>query len=118
MRFHLFFDKNYPLMFTGTEKHDIPLPDAAVLTKNYRDQFGPGVNYIKAEYFSQESINSILAQANCIGLRIYYGLDDNGIQRLVVVGVTADQNDMTSGVILENGVPCPQYCSTSNPLNS
>jgi len=39
-----------PIMnFTGNEIHDISLQDAADLTKNYRNQFTVGVNYIKGE---------------------------------------------------------------------
>ncbi len=105
-------------MFTGNESHDISLQDAANLTANYRNQFVPGATFIKGEFFGKSAIQSLLNQDDCVGLRIYYGLDNDKVQKLVIVGVLANEDDMTNGSILEFGSPCPPYCGTVNALNS
>lgn len=103
-------------MYTGTENNAISCQDAATLTANYRNsQSG---EYVKGEYFSMDSINAILNQDNCVGIRVYYGIDSNNTQRLVIVGVTADESDMVTGAIMEHGSMCPPYCGTANNLNS
>jgi len=108
---------NKNMSFTGHEAHNISLADASALTKNFRDsQSGSG--FILGEYFSKDAINSVLNQTNCVGIRIYYGLDSSNVPKQVIVGVLANENDMTSGAILEFGSPCPPGCSTSNSLNS
>jgi hypothetical protein len=102
--------------YTGNEDHSISLAEAAELTANYRNaQTG---DYIKAEYFGKNAILDLLNQDNCIGMRIYYGLDNNSVKKLVLVGVDGNGNDLDSGVILDKGFPCPTYCSSSNSLNS
>lgn len=105
------------MSFTGQENHDISLQDAAALTKNFRNS-QTGTGYIKGEYFGADALNSLLSQEGCVGIRIYYGLDDDGNNKLVIVGVTTDENDMVNGNILEFGAPCPPNCSTQNALNS
>ncbi|MCF8428821.1 MAG: hypothetical protein K9G64_01705 [Bacteroidia bacterium] len=103
--------------YTGNEIHDISLQDAADLTKNYRDQFAVGVNYIKGEYFGKTALQSLLNQSNCVGARMYYGLKADQTQCLVIVGVDSDGNDLTECEIMENGFLCPSHCSSSNVLN-
>lgn len=104
-------------MFTGTEDNQISYQEAADLTANFRNA-QEGSDYIKGEYFSKSSVQSILDQSNCVGVRIYYGIDDLGFPRLVLVGVTADENDMVNGVILDHGAMCPPECGVANDLNS
>ncbi len=104
------------MSFTGNENHSISLYDAAGLTKNFRDSQS-GI-YIKGEFFGKDAINSVIQQEGCVGIRIYNGLDDNSVQKLVIIGVTSDENDMTDGNILEYGIPCPTICGISNELNS
>ena len=104
--------------YTGNEIHDISLQDAADLTKNYRDQFTAEENYIKGEYFGKTALQSLLNQTNCVGARMYYGLKADQTQCLVIVGVDGSGNDLTTGQIMELGLPCPAQCSTINTLNS
>jgi hypothetical protein len=108
-----------PIMnFTGNEIHDISLQDAADLTKNYRNQFTVGVNYIKGEYFGKTALQSLLNQTNCVGARMYFGLKADQSQCLVIVGVDGNGNDLTTGNIMDYGLPCPAHCSSANELNS
>ena len=105
------------MAFTGLKDHSISLQEASDLTKNYRDA-QTSEFYIKAEFFGSDAIRSVLAQQDCVGIRIYYGQDSSGIPKLVIVGAKADENDMVDGIILDKGVLCPYTCSETNALNS
>ena len=94
--------------FTGNEDHDITLSEATSWTGNYRNA-NPGK--VKAHFFGRDAIQDILDQADCVGIRIYYALDDNGVKHLVLVGTDADQNDLYTGVLCERSMPCPPFCN-------
>lgn len=104
------------MSFTGNEDHSISLNDAAKLTKRYRDSVPTGSTI--AHFFGKDAIQAILNQENCVGIRIYYGLNADDVKQLVAVGVTADENDMFNGLLAEKSFLCPAQCSTNNPLNS
>lgn len=104
------------MSFSGTEDHTISLYDAAEITKRYRDKEGSGA--VLGGYFSKTFLNSILAQPNCCGIRIYYGLDQNNKPKPVIVGVSANMDDITNGILGEHSWDCPPYCSSPNLLNS
>jgi len=107
--------KNHTMSFTGNENHDIPLAMAAEWTKNYRNATPNGT---KAHFFGKEAILAILAQEDCVGIRIYYAKDDAGAKQLIVVGANAAENDLYQGLIAERSNPCPSSCSAANPLNT
>ena len=106
------------MAFTGNEDHSYDWDDAKKLTKKYRDQMSPGDR--KGGYFSKAAIQSLLDQDKCVGIRYYYGLDDNDDQVMVVVGVESDENDLVGGtyICLEASMPCPPYCGNNNIINS
>ena len=103
-------------MFTGNENHDITLDEAAALTKKYRDSVPDGSR--KGAFFGRAAIEAILAQADCVGIRYYHGINDRGEPVLVLTGADANENDLFNGALAELAVPCPTMCSTANPLNS
>ena len=48
--------------------------------------------------------DQILAQPGCVGMRFYYGLNEDGIKTLVYVGIDADGKDIVKRtVITSNG---------------
>jgi hypothetical protein len=96
--------------------HVISLKDAAALTKRFRDSVPAGS--IIAGMFNAQDIRRILDQAGCEGLRYYYGLDVSNTPVLVLVGVTADGNDMYNGELAEISILCPTDCADPNPLNT
>lgn len=93
---------------------EISLKDGVVLTKQFQQKFP---KEIKASFIGIDTINLILKQPECVGIRIYNGYDVV-LERLapVLVGVKADGRDMTDGIILDKGLPCPQYCDSESPL--
>lgn len=103
--------------FTGNELHAISLLDASILTTNYRNSH-PSLDTIKGFYFGRDTIEAILNQIDCVGIRIYFGEDSLSKPKLVIVGTNSNEDDITSGLIAEFGVPCPNKCGSPNPLNS
>lgn len=95
---------------------NIDLTSACALTANYRKSAPAGT--IKAELFSKEAVQEVLDQRACVGLRIYYGLDESGVQHLVLVGTDADGEDLYNGQLREMSIPCPPNCPTDSPLYS
>jgi len=106
------------MSFNGNEGEMIDLNTGAQWTANYRDsQFNDGVNSI---FYGKNNLLKILNQANCVGIRIYKAIDQRGAPVMVLVGADANENDQTSGYILERGSPCPPNCGggggASSPL--
>ncbi len=103
------------MSFTGREDHSISLATAAAWTAKYRTA-NPGA--IKAHFFGKDAIQAILNQTNCVGIRIYYALDESAAKHLIIVGVKADENDIYNGLLAERSIPCPPFCGDGNPLNT
>lgn len=103
------------MAFTGNEDHSISLQMASAWTQNYRNA---NPNQINGHYFGKTAIDAILAQPGCVGIRIYYAINDIGVKQLIVTGVDANENDLYNGLLAERSVLCPPTCGISNPLNS
>ncbi|WP_161964321.1 MULTISPECIES: hypothetical protein [Chitinophaga] len=107
-----------------------------ILTKNHDDEHAQQKalgGHVKAMCFGKDKVMELLDHPDCTALRIYYGLkidtDGDGIKekKMVLVAVDSDGNDilppagdpatgsvaksMVSAKILDQGLPCPQYCS-------
>jgi hypothetical protein len=53
-----------------------------------------------------------------MGIRVYYGEEDNGTPSLVFVGANDQENDQINGTIADKTIKCPPICSDPNALNS
>jgi hypothetical protein len=104
------------MAFNGREGEQITLATAAELTANYRNQMQSGE--VKGYFIGKEHLNNVLAQTDCEGIRIYFGMDEHDVKVLVLVGATATEDDLHNGIILDRSVPCPSRCGRSNSLNS
>ncbi len=58
----------------------------------------------------------LMNQPGVTMLRTYFGLDSNNKLSIIVVGVDNQGNDITTGVILGDGVRCPNFCPINSPL--
>lgn len=96
------------MAFNGEEGQIITLTQASAWTANYRNSANP--DSVHAQFYGKNKLKTILNQTGCVGIRIYKGIDDNGAPVLILVGTDANENDMTSGYILERGIGCPPYC--------
>jgi hypothetical protein len=106
--------KTFIMPFNPNSNHVISLEEASVLTANFRKKFPDS---IKANAYGKRDMQVLLAQQNCVGFRIYNGIDEKGNQQLVIVGVDENGNDLYEGVLLDRSQPCPNVCSDENPLN-
>lgn len=102
------------LHFSGDEGDYVPLSSAARWTAHFRKT---NPSSIKAHFFGGKKLGSVLSQPQCVAFRIYNALDKSKARQLVMVGVTADNRDMTKGFILDVSWPCPSYCDSKSPLN-
>lgn len=104
------------MSFTGREDHSITLADAAKLTKKYRGSVPHGE--IKGGFFGKEALLELLNQPDCVGIRYYYGLDEQNTKVMVLVGADANEDDLDKGLIKEASLLCPPRCGSNNLLNS
>lgn len=106
--------------FDGTEGDPIDLDLARSWANNFREQNTTGTI---AHFFGTEILNQLLAEEGCVGLRIYYGIDDEGNRQLLIVGVDEKGNDLLpatgvdgrvnddGNIVADFSYPCPTYCS-------
>lgn len=92
-------------------KHRITLREAQDLVRRYR-------NFTREHggAFAKEEILRLLDYPGAAGLRIWYGLHEDGSPAPVLVAVDADHEDLLEAGILEQHMPCPPYCARTSPL--
>tara|TARA_R110002072_G_scaffold303135_2_gene495231 strand:+ start:20887 stop:21198 length:312 start_codon:yes stop_codon:yes gene_type:complete len=103
------------MAFNGTEGKKISLKDGGKWTSNYRKSKSEGDP--NGHTFGKDILNNILNQEGCVGIRMYYGIDDDGEKILILAGVKANEDDITD-LIVDKSVSCPSRCGTKNGLNS
>jgi hypothetical protein len=102
-------------VFNGTEGAPIDLTTAATWTENYRNTYS-GSGETKAVFIGKDIINNILRQEDCMGLRIYFAIDDNGEKNIIMVGADSAGTDQVTGIIADYGVKCPPVCDLGSNL--
>jgi hypothetical protein len=100
-------------IFNGAEGELIDTDQAATWTANYRA--AEGENATKASFYGREILQKLLDQDGCIGIRIYYAIDERGQKQMVLVGADVDGNDLVE-MIVDSGVVCPPYCTGTGNL--
>src|SRR4051812_37352445 len=113
--------------------HSIPLQDAVIMNRTFRTMRETILDPIfrnqeilpVCETFSANEVSDLLAQAGCVSLRIYYGMDAENKVHAVLVGVDGEDKDILpdaddeAGIgILEMAKRCPIRCPPSSVLNS
>jgi len=119
----------------------ITLDEAIQMTGRYRDQKG---NILKPEYekseilaisetFQKASVDAVINQEGCAGMRIYFGMSEDLNIHSILIGVNDQGEDLlpvagakmamgesvlSSPPIIENAQRCPPTCSFTSPLNS
>ena len=102
------------MAYNGTEGHMVDLRLAARWTKRYREE-NPGE--VKAQFFGCDILNQLLNEPGCKGIRVYYGIDDDGKKQLILVGANAEQNNILptdqgndGSAVANGGASCPTSC--------
>lgn len=102
------------MAFNGTEGGAIPPEDAGAMTAEYRQR---NPNQTIAHFFGRDILQEMLDQPDCMGIRMYYGINENGERELVLVGADQNENDLLD-LVADLSCPCPKACASSNLLNS
>jgi len=100
--------------FNGSEGTFIQLSTASDWTKKYREE---NEGQAKGIFYGKTKLNELLNQTDCVGIRVYFGTDEEGNNQLVLVGAKANMDDITT-LVLDTGKKCPDYCGAPNALNS
>jgi|GEM_PF-1204685 len=108
-------DRSQKVTFEDT--HVVSLEEAAEFTARYRAQMDEGETKIGG-MFARSAIDRIMNQDGVMGLRYYHGLNAEGENVIVLVGVDKDNRDMLHGELAEMALPCPPFCFDENELNS
>lgn len=101
------------MAFNGTEGELISLKDGAAMTAAYRSANPGGM---RGHFFGREVLNQILSQEGCMGIRMYYGINEEGVQQLIIVGANSEEQDLTA-MVADVSVGCPYRCDPSSALN-
>jgi hypothetical protein len=75
----------------------------------------------KCETFDKAHIDEIFAQHDCVGLRVYYSMDNSYKLHAMLVGVDSNDADILmkgDEKILDNAQRCPMVCPPASDLNS
>jgi len=96
--------------------HAISLVEAARLTANYRRSKAPRQPI--GGFFGKAAVQNLLDQPGTVGIRFYFGLNKDGIDVMVMLGINQFGSEMFYGLILELSALCPPLCGNSNLLNS
>ncbi len=116
---------NTPPLIPGVN-HFITLEQAKTMTALFRAQKenildpayqGKDILTI-SETFNRDIFDAILAQPNCVAIRIYFGMDPDFKVKTILVGVDAQNQDILSPsassadpTIGEFGQICPPWCA-------
>lgn len=104
--------------------HQIPLAEAAAMTAAYRTlpigQIGQLLGGTKGGSFSVEALAAVMQQPGCTAVRFYFAVEGLLPPKItfVAVGVDANGNDITAGIVLDHLRACPPVCGVDNVLNS
>ncbi|MEN9973662.1 MAG: hypothetical protein RIS20_2009 [Bacteroidota bacterium] len=104
------------MSFNGNEGEFVTLSDASRWTANYRNTIQSGE--VIALAAGKDKLIELLDQSECMGVRMYYAINDEGEKNLVIVGVDSNGDDMVDGLLLDRLIPCPKMCSKPNRLNN
>ena len=92
--------------------------------KNHEEKH-PDKGSIRAHFFGSDIINQVLAQDKCVGMRIYYATNDEGVKQLLLVGAREDgtniwpdgdsdgDDDAAEGLIVDASTTCPPFCPSN-----
>ena len=118
-------------------KHFISPGQAKKLTRNFRhnrekmlkDEFKGPKTLPVCETFDRKAFDELLAQPGCASVRIYFGMDERREVTLIAVGVNEKGQDILpdaartgdftteTGIIVEEGQRCPEFCPDDSYLN-
>lgn len=91
-----------------------------ILTEEHRDTGKLPI----CETFEKAAFQQLLETNECVGVRIYSGMDSNRKMRFIIVGVDSRGEDLyitqtdSEQLVIEAGIRCPSVCPPASVLNS
>jgi hypothetical protein len=77
-------------------------------------------NTVNSHLVLRINITQLMAQKDTVDIRVYHGVDSEGLNKLMLVGVDANGNDLidesNGHFIFDFNKPCPPYCPSSDNL--
>jgi len=124
----------------STLKHSVSQDQVKKLTSHYekkkdsilKKKFHGKAILPTCETFDRRAFDQLLSQDGCVGIRIYFGMDEESNVKLIVVGVNEKDHDMVgsnskmkaiksddkteeSVFAFSNALRCPPYCPPPPP---
>jgi hypothetical protein len=96
-------------------QHEITLQEAEELTHAYQNDPEYQGKTVSCR-IDNEAYQAVINQDDCIGIRTYFAKNSDNKLTIVVVGVDANGNDMTDGVLLNRALGCPNACPSASSL--
>jgi len=110
-------------------KKDAGQIDAGLAQDSIQKYQDKNPNAIKAYFFGDDIIRKVIDHKEAVGMRVYFGLAEDGQIQLFLVGAREDGSNIglnnvgsrtasaatattaaTTGVVGDNAWPCPPYC--------
>jgi hypothetical protein len=107
--------------FTGKEGKAMPEDLLRNWIQKHEDH-----HVVKGHFYGREILEKILGQPECMGIRIYYGINDKQEKVLVLVGADENGKDQWpsyskptgkklkgggGNTAADQGAPCPPFCN-------
>lgn len=101
------------MAFNGSEGAPISIQQAEEWTQNWRNNNSGAT---KGVFFGRDEIENLLSQSGCMGIRMYFAINNDDEHTLVLVGADAGEDDITE-LVMDSGLLCPPRCAKPNKLN-
>ena len=122
---------NNPIHIIMKKKNTITLQTAKKWAKKWRKEEGTYNEHQRCRAFNIPKIDlqEVLAEEGVESIRAYLGVNDDNVEKLMIVGVDKNNKDMISTIkpnelgapgddIYDMTKPCPDICDPGSPLNS
>jgi hypothetical protein len=99
----------------SNNSHEVSLDQAKEMTHAYQN--APNFQGLTVSgMIDKDSYLQVVNQPNCVNVRTYFALNSDMKLTIVVVGVDANGEDITDGVLLNKALLCPENCPQISPL--
>lgn len=94
----------------------ITLEDAIKWITNWRNETPKEL--AKAHLIQKQALLDVMEPSDVVAVRAYMAVDDDGIQKVILVGVDANGQDLIDDnhILVDRSLPCPPHCSGESVL--
>ena len=89
---------------------EVTLEEATGWIKSWRNNLPK--EPAKAHLIDKQALLDVMKPDDVVSVRAYLGMDDDGVQKLIFVGVGANGNDLIdeNHIMTDRTNPCPPFC--------